>query len=172
MRVYLPATTATLRRLVETSSLGPEHEPGPLTGFAVTRGLREWYVDDDLESLEYAATLQAARASLQLLAVDPAAPPRRMVIAAELPESVVLTRDDIDLGVVHVAEAVTLPQVVSVHVDDQDAEPAVRAASEVIDAADLGDPAAAEVVDDTEGFELAWYANQEIAALLTSLSAT
>ena len=167
MRVYLPATTPVLGQLVETSEFGP----APLTAFAVTPGLREWYVDDDVESLEYAAMLEAARASLRLLAADPAAAARRVVIAAELPDAVVTVRDDLDLGVVRVAYSVSLQQVVSVHVDDRDAEPVVRAATTLIDAADLGDSDASDAVDDTEGFELAWYANQEIAALLESLTA-
>jgi Family of unknown function (DUF6912) len=166
VRVYLPATTSVLRRLAETSETGP----APLTAFAVTPGLREWYVDDDVESLEYAAMLEAARASLRLLAADPAAAPRRVVIAAELPDAVVALGDDLDLGVVRVAEAVLLRQVVSVHVDDHDAEPAVRTATALIDAADLGDPDASDAVDDTEGFELAWYATQEIDTLLSSLT--
>jgi hypothetical protein len=166
VRVYLPATTSVLGRLVETSECGP----APLTAFAVTPGLREWYVNDDIESLEYAAMLEAARASLRLLAADPAAAPRRVVIAAELPDRKVAVRDDLDLGVVRVAESVLLRQVVSVHVDDHDAEPAVRAATAEIDAADLGDPDASDRVDDTEAFELAWYASQEIADLLGSLT--
>jgi hypothetical protein len=166
--VYFPATTSVLRRLKETSEYGP----APLTAFAVTPGLREWYVDDDVESLEYAAMLEAARASLRLLAAEPVAAPRRVVITAELPDAVVAVRDDLDLGVVRVADAVSLRQVVSVHVDDQDAEPAVRAATAVIDAADLGDPDASDAVDDTEAFELAWYATQEIDTLLGSLTAS
>lgn len=168
MRVYLPATTSVLRRLVETSECGP----APLTAFAVTPGLREWYVDDDIESLEYAAMLEAARASLRLLSADPVAAPRRVVIAAEPPDAVVAVRDDLDLGVVRVADGLSLRQVVSVHVDDHDAEPAVRAATAVIDAADLGDPDASDAVDDTEAFELAWYATQEIHTLLGSLTAS
>jgi hypothetical protein len=168
VRVYIPATTPMLRRLVETSECGP----APLTAFAVTPGLREWYLDDDIESLEYAAMLEAARASLRLIAADPAAVPRRVVIAAELPDAVVAARDDLGLGVVHVADPVSLRQVVSVHVDDDDAEPAVRAATAVIDAADLGDRDASDTLDDTEAFELAWYASQEVAALLGSLTAS
>jgi uncharacterized protein DUF6912 len=167
VRVYVPATTSMLRRLVETSECGP----APLTAFAVTPGLRESYVDDDIESLEYAAMLEAARASLRLLAADPAAVPRRVVIAAELPDAVVAVRDDLGLGVVHVADPVSPQQVASVHVDDHDAEPAVRAATAVIDAADHGDPEASDTLDDAEAFELAWYASQEIATLLGSLTA-
>jgi len=165
VRIYLPATVSLLRSLVDTSEFGTP----PVTAFAVTPALREWYVDDDLDALEYAASNEAARASLRLLAVDPAAPPRRVVVAAELPDTAVTVRDDLDRGVVRLAAAVPMRQIVSVHVDDADAEATVRAAAAVVDAADLGDEQASDVVDDTEGFELAWYATQELPALLASL---
>ena len=73
MRVYFPATTRTLRELVDTGELGPP----PLTGFAVTPQLRAWYRDSDLDELEYAALLEAARGSLRLLDQDPGARSRR-----------------------------------------------------------------------------------------------
>lgn len=167
MRVYIPATSAALRALLETSELGP----APLTAFAVTPGLREWYVDDDLEALEYAASVEAARASLRLLAADGSAVPRRVVVAAEVPEGSVTVRDDLDRGVVRLATPIPLGQVASVHVDDADAEAAVRIAVELIDAADLGDADAEDAVDDTEGFELAWYATQELETLLGQIGA-
>jgi len=165
VRVYLPATTSLLRALVETSSFGT----APLTAFAVTPALREWYVDDDIEELEYAASLEAARASLRLLSADPSAAPRRVVIAADLPDDAVTIRDDLDRGVVRLAAPVSLRQVASVHVDDTDAEKAVRSAIAVIDAADVGDTEAEDAVDDTEGFELGWYATQELGALVELL---
>jgi hypothetical protein len=162
VRVYLPATVSLLRALLDTSEFGPP----PLTAFAVTPGLREWYVDDDIDSLEYAASAEAARASLRLMAADPSAVPRRVVVAAELPDADVTVRDDLDRGVVRLAAAVPMRQIASVHVDDADASDAVRAAAAVIDAADLGDADAEDAVDDTEGFELGWYATQELGALL------
>ena len=165
MRVYLPATTSILRRLVDRGEIGP----APLTAFAVTPGLREWYVDDDAEELEYAATLEASRASLRLLAVDPSANPRRVVVAADVDDKLVTLRDDLDRGVVRIAEPVSLGQVASAHVDDRSAETAVHAAADAIDAADLGDAAAQDRVDDAEGFELGWYAAQEIVALVELL---
>jgi hypothetical protein len=165
VRVYLPATITGLRRLVDEELLGP----APITAFAVTPGLREWYLDDDLEELEYAAMLDASRASLRLLTADPSAPARRVVVAADVPDEVVTIRDDLDRGVVRLAEPVPLRQVVSAHVDDPSAEQAVRAAAGAIDGADLGDVEAQDVVDDAEAFELAWYATQEIAALLELL---
>jgi len=39
----------------------------------------------------------------------------------------------------------------------------------VIDAADVGDTEAEDTVDDTEGFELAWYATQELGPLVELL---
>ena len=143
--------------------------PAPITAFAVTPGLREWYVDDDLDELEYAAMLDASRASLRLLAVDPLAASRRVVIAADVPDQLVTIRDDLDRGVVRLGEPVRLRQVVSAHVDDPSAEQAVVAAAAAIDSADLGDAEAQDVVDDAEAFDLAWYATQEIAALLEAL---
>ena len=166
MRVYLPATTTLLAGLLEHGMIGP----APLTGFAVTPGLREWYVDDnDPESLEYAALTEAARASLRLLDADPDAPRRRVVAAVDVPDAAVEIRDDRDLGVVELADTVPMSSVASVHVDDAEAEQAVTAAAQAMIAADLGDYDAQELVDDAEGFELSWYANQEIADLLGSL---
>lgn len=165
MRVYLPATSELLRRLSGEGSIGP----APLTAFAVTPGLREWYVDDDIEALEYAATVEAARSSLRLLDADPAAARRRVVIALDAPDGVVTVHDDVDRGVVRIAEPVTLAQVASIHIDDAEAESAVAAAASAIDAADLGDDSAQESVDDAEGFELSWYATQELEQLLAEL---
>lgn len=161
MRVYLPATAAELRMLLDDGAL-----PAGLTAFAATPGLREWYTDDDVEELEYAALLEAARGSLRLLDADPSVPRRRIVVAADVPDADATVRDDLDRGVVRLATAVPLSEVAAVHVDDSDAEQVVAVAAESIIAADLGDETAQERVDDAEGFELAWYATQEIAQLL------
>ena len=80
MRVYLPSTIPALAILLRTGELGP----APVHGFAVTPALREWYASGDVEELEYVALLHAARHSLRLLAADPSAPQRRVVLAAEL----------------------------------------------------------------------------------------
>jgi len=164
VRIYLPATSAGLRGLLDDGQLGP----APLTAFAVTPGLREWYLDDDLEALEYAALSEAARASLRLVDADPTAARRRVVVALDAPEVQVELRDDLDRGVVRLALPVTAAQVASVHVDDSDAETAVAAAAAAITAADLGDEGAQEKVDDADGFELSWYAPQELEQLLAS----
>jgi hypothetical protein len=165
MRVYLPGTTRSLRALVDDGQLGP----APLTGFAVTPQLREWYVAGAIEELEYAALLDAARGSLRLLDEDLAAPRRRVVVAAEVPDQLVLARPDLDRAVVRLTEPVPLRAIAAVHVDGPDAEQAVQAAASAVLEADLGDDDAQFLLDEAEGHELLWYASQEIAALLALL---
>ena len=69
--------------------------------FTVTPELRDQYqLSEDDEELEYAALLAAARASLRLIDVDPTAVRRRVVLAADVPESTVtpITADGADPG--------------------------------------------------------------------------
>lgn len=162
MRVYLPATTRILQQLLETGELGPP----PLTGFAVTPELRAWYRDSDLDELEYAALLEAARGSLRMLDEDPTAPRRRAVIAADLPDGDVTVRPDLDRAVVRVSSVVPIKLVAAVHMDGADAEKAVGAAAFAVLEADLGSDDAKFVLDEAEGHELLWYASQELGPLL------
>ncbi len=167
MRVYLPATTNVLRTLVDEGRL-----TGPLTAFAATPGLRDFYALSDAgadeEELEYAALLAAARASLRLIDVDPSAARRRVVLAADVPGSAVTEVEDpdADRGAVRISGDVALAAVASAHVDGAEAEDDVRAAVGVVLEADLGSEDAQFVVDQAEGHELAWYATQEIGTLL------
>lgn len=80
MRVYVPLTLPGLAEAHQAGELGP----APLRAYAVTPGLREWYVSDDLEELEYAALGRAAAASLRMLAEDGAAPRKRVVVAVDV----------------------------------------------------------------------------------------
>jgi hypothetical protein len=170
VRVYLPATTNVLRTLVDEGRL-----TGPLTAFAVTPGLRDFYALSDAgadeEELEYAALLAAARASLRLVDVDPSAARRRVVLAADVPDSAVTEVEDpdADRGAVRISGDVALAAVASAHVDGAEAEDDVRAAVGVVLEADLGSEDAQFVVDQAEGHELAWYATQEIGTLLELL---
>jgi hypothetical protein len=165
--VYLPATTNVLRTLVDEGRL-----TGPLTAFAVTPGLRDFYALSDAgadeEELEYAALLAAARASLRLIDVDPSAARRRVVLAADVPGSAVTEVEDpdADRGAVRISGDVALAAVASAHVDGAEAEDDVRAAVGIVLEADLGSEDAQFVVDQAEGHELAWYATQEIGTLL------
>jgi hypothetical protein len=160
--VYLPSTMAGLRLLVESGEIGP----APITGFAVTPGLRARYVDEDLEELEYAAMLLAARASLRLIDADPFAKPRRVVISVDVSSTDLTVHDDLDDGVVRVLHAVPMSLVAAVHIDDSEAEATVTAAAAAIVRADIDGGTAQDTVDDAEGYELSWYATQEIGALV------
>jgi hypothetical protein len=104
-----------------------------------------------------------------LLDADAAAARRRVVIAADVPTGSVAVRDDRDRGVVEISAPLPMSAIASVHVDDADAEQAVAAAAAAIVAADLGDAEAEDRVDDASGFELSWYATQEISAWLALL---
>jgi hypothetical protein len=70
---------------------------------------------------------------------------------------------------VRVTVPVPLRVVASVHVDGPDAEAAVRAAADAVLEADLGGDDAKFLLDEAEGYELLWYASQEIAPLLALL---
>ncbi|MEV7807296.1 hypothetical protein AB0O28_30555 [Microbispora sp. NPDC088329] len=167
MRVYLPSTIPALARVVAAGELAP----APLTGFAVTPALIEWYVSGDTEELEYVALTEAARASLRMLAADREdgveAVARRVVIAAEVPDETVKAGADLEERArVRVLEPIPMRLVAAVHVDDADAVPDVEAAIAALPAADAGDDDAQFVVDGTEDHELLWYATQEIPDLL------
>ena len=160
MRVYVHSTLPMLRAAAAAGEVGP----APVTAYAVTPALREWYAEGDAEELEYAALMAAARASVRLLAHEPGAPPRRVVIAADVADGSVTGALDLHRAAVLVG-VVALSDVASVHVDAADADEAVRAAVGAMLAADAGDEDAAFIVDETDGYELQWYATQEIGDL-------
>ncbi|MFJ7900739.1 DUF6912 family protein [Streptomyces sp. NPDC096198] len=169
MRVYVPLTLSGLAEAYKTGELGS----GPVAAYAVTPALREWYLSDDIEELEYAALSRAALASLRLLAQDPDAPRRRVVVAVDVPDGAAAADPDraLDpaaLGEVRVAGAVPLAKAAAVHVDADDAEAEVAAAARAVPAAEGGDDDAQFVVDGAEDHELLWYATQEIPNLLGS----
>ena len=167
MRVYIPATLAMLQRLVADGSL----QPLSGTAFAVTPTLRESYAEGDDEELAEVALGEAALASLRLLAFESGGelPLRRAVVVADAPDALVTPRPDLDDAVVRVDGRVALDQVVAAYVDNADAEPAVRAAVDVVDEADLGDEDAEFTVGDAQDHSLAWYATQELPFLLELL---
>ncbi|MEV7275825.1 hypothetical protein [Streptomyces sp. NPDC093111] len=167
MRVYVPLTLPGLAQAHKAGELGP----GPLTAYAVTPALREWYVSDDIEELEYAALNRAAAASLRLLAGDPGAARRRIVVAVDVADKDAAVDPDrgLDagaLGEVRIAGAVRLAKAAAVHADADDARADVSAAADALGAADQGDDDAQFVVDGAEDHELLWYGVQEIPGLL------
>jgi hypothetical protein len=159
MRVYLPSTMSALSGLLRDAAIGP----APVRGYAVTPSLREWYSSGDEEELEYVAMLQAARASLRLLHADPRAQPRRVVLAAEIPDEQVSGWAGFDdPALVEIKVPVRFRDVVSGHIDEPDAAADIRAAVAALPAADSGDEDAKFTVDGAEGHELLWYATQEL----------
>lgn len=166
MRVYIPATLAMLTELVADGFV----QPRAGTAFAVTPALREAYAEGDDEELAEVAIGEAAMASLRLLSGEPPeAPARRAVVIADAPDDSVTVRPDLDDAVVRVRGRIGMDQVAAVYVDNSDAEPDVRAAIAVIDAADLGDEDAELTVGDAQDHDLAWYATQELPFLLDLL---
>ncbi|MDH6577193.1 hypothetical protein [Kitasatospora sp. MAP5-34] len=168
MRVYVPTTLNGLAAAYPGGALDES------AAYAVTPALREWYVSDDLEELEYAALNRAAQSSLRLLAADPAAPRRRVVVAVDVADSAVTPfagdeyQDQASLGRILLKGPLPLAKAAAVHADTADADVVtdVTAAAEAITAADKGDDDAQFTVDGAEDHELLWFATQEIPGLL------
>ncbi|MFD9278282.1 DUF6912 family protein [Streptomyces mirabilis] len=167
MRVYLPLTLSGLAEAYKTGELAA----GPVVAYAVTPALREWYLSDDIEELEYAALNRAALASLRLLAGEPGAVRRRVVVAVDVPDRAAVADPDrgldpVALGEVRVSGPVALSKAAAVHVDADDAGEDVSAAVDALGAADHGDDDAQFIVDGAEDHELLWFATQEIPNLV------
>lgn len=167
MRVYIPATLALLRQLIDDREMRPRSG----TAFAVTPALREAYAEGDEDELAEVAIAEAAMAAMRLLAAEGGAeetglPLRRAVVVADADAE---PRPDLDTAVVRLSGPVGLDAVAAVYVDNPDAESSVAAAVAVIDEADLGDEDAELTVGDAQDHDLAWYATQELPFLLDLL---
>lgn len=165
MRVYVPATLAMLQQLVSDRVLHARSG----TAFAVTPTLREAYAEGDDDELAEVALRDAALASLRLLGGEgtSAMPPRRAVLVAEVEDAT--PRPDLDDAVVRLAGPIAFDDAIAAFVDNSEAESAVLAAIEAVDAADMGDEDAEFVVGDAQDHDLAWYAPQELPFLLELL---
>jgi hypothetical protein len=163
MRVYLPTTLPALAtaRAAGAFLRGVDGVPA----HAVTAAVREWYIEGDLEELEYSALVDAAEASLRLLARDPTAPRRRVVAAVDVPEGAVTAggpfRSSVTVGV-----DVAIVDVVSVHVDEDGATATVAEAIAALPAADAGDDDARFLLDEAEALDLLWFDVSEVSDLL------
>ncbi|WP_406286201.1 DUF6912 family protein [Embleya sp. NBC_00896] len=153
MRVFIPTTPAGLSAVHAEGAI----VSAPVRAYAVTDALRAWYETEDEEELEYGALTQAAEASLRLLAGEPGAV-RRIVLAADVPDALVTARPQEGPATVVVDATVPRKRIAAVHMDTEEAEPAVAAAL----AGGLTD----DLVEATEEHELLWFATQEIADLV------
>ncbi|WP_448073096.1 DUF6912 family protein [Georgenia yuyongxinii] len=154
MRVYLPATAADLR---EGTGLAPRW------AHAVTPALRGALPEEDEEGLEMSATLAAADESVARLAADGSVP-RRVVVAADVPDASVvppevLGEDQLETAV-EVVAPVPWSVVVAILVDDADATGDVAAAA-------AGDDAA---LDRAAERDLLWFDVVELAGLRRELA--
>ncbi|ACQ79520.1 conserved hypothetical protein [Beutenbergia cavernae DSM 12333] len=121
MRVYLPASARDLA--------APDGPPVGTSAHAVTPALRAALPDEDTEGLELAALLAAADASIALVA-ERGDVPRRVVVAADVPDAEVSGEAPQDaLPSAVVVHALPWNDVVSIHVDDADAREDVAAAA-------------------------------------------
>ncbi len=141
MRVYLPATLATIAELLHAGAL----PGGPAT--AVTDDLRAALPGADDEELELEALLDAAELSAELVLADASVARRRVVLAADVEVDAVTPDPERGPAVVRLMHPVPLTAVASAHVDEAGAEAAVAAG-------------------DVEELDLLWYAAQELGDLL------
>ena len=164
MRVYIPATFAMLKELDAEGTLHARSG----WGFAATPALTEFFTSGDEEEIEAVAFDDAALASLRLLAIgdEPDFPHRRVVISADVDAT---PQPDMGESVVKLSAAITREDVAAIHVDIADAEEATKKATELIDAADLGDQDAELAVGDAQDNYLAFYHPDELPFLVELL---
>ncbi|WP_296147914.1 DUF6912 family protein [uncultured Corynebacterium sp.] len=164
MRVYIPATFAMLKEL---DAEGTIHARSGW-GFAATPALVEFFTSGDEEEIEAVAFDDAALASLRLLAIgdEPDFPHRRVVISADVDA---VPQPDMGESVVKLSETINREDVAAIHVDIAAAEEATKKATELIDAADLGDQDAELAVGDAQDNYLAFYHPDELSFLVELL---
>ena len=167
MRIYLPATLPLLAAARDAGCFTASRDAGPggLPGHAVTPAVREWYTQGDVEELEYTALLEAAEASLELLAKDVTAPRRRVVVSADVPDAVVKPGGRFRSSV-RLQAPVELDSVVSLHVDETGVEDTITVAVGALPAANAGDDDARFLVDEAEACDLLWYDVTELTDLV------
>ena len=169
-RVYVPTTLVGLARAQKLGTLDDpddvDNPAGPgLSAHAVTGAVREWYLEGNLEELEYSALIDAAESSLRLLALEPLASRRRVVVAVDVPDTVVSPGGE-HRSSVRIGGPIELSRVVSVHVDEVESRETIAAAVDALAAAAEGDDDARFKLDEAEACDLLWYDISEIDDLI------
>lgn len=158
--MYLPATIPLLRDWLAAGVASPVGH-----AYGVTPALREWYREGDIDELEHAASLLAAVASLELLADDPSAPRRRVVLAADVDDALTAP-DHEERGALRLQGAVPSARWASALLDDDDAAEVVSAAVRLLRDATVSADDLDFALGEAEAADLGWYAIQELAHLL------
>jgi hypothetical protein len=161
MRIYLSATVPQLLAWLEAGEVPADVSEA----YAVTPTLREAYFEADLDELEHSASVDAAVGSLRLLAADPSAPRRRVVLAAEADDAAVRPVPSRGRAVVTVSAPVPVARWASALIDDPGLDVVVNPAVAGLDAAARGDDDAQFALDEAQAHELGWYAVQELRYL-------
>jgi hypothetical protein len=162
VRLYLPATLPRLAYwLSEGEATLIDYGPGELA-FGVTPTLREWYHEADLDELEHAAAVDASVGSLELLAEDPLAPKRRVVVAVDVDDGLATPVPARGRAALTLAGPVPVNQWASALVDDATADLVVATAIASLAGAARGDDDAQFALDEAQAHELGWYAVQEL----------
>jgi hypothetical protein len=164
-RVYCAGTVPGLALVQQNGEISPPTDAG-VPVHAVTPALREWYTEGDLEELEFVALLSASRESLSLLAADPSAPPRRVVLAADVDAGTLTPDPSRGRSGARVSTRIPLSAVVSVHIDETGVAGTIAAAVRVEPAAASGDEDAVFQVDHAQACDLLWYDVTEIPDLV------
>lgn len=159
MRVYLPATIPLLREWLASGGARPVG-----AAYGVTPALREWYREGGIDELEHAASLLAAVASLDLLAADQAAPPRRVVLAVDVDDAQVSPDAD-DRGALRLRDAIPMARWASALLDEVDAQRVIGAALALLRDASASADDVDFALGEAEAEDLSWYAVQELSYL-------
>jgi hypothetical protein len=162
VRIYLPATLDELDATDPAGSGGGrDGQDSTLFGARIVHGvtpaLQAALADEDEEALEFAALLAAADDSLIRVASRPAAPHLRLVLALDVPDSVVtaLDGDELAPSAVRLTVAVERAEVVCAHVDEP-------AATTDVGRALAGDAGAVERLAERD---LLWYDASELSTI-------
>ncbi len=146
MYVFLPSTLPALAAVLDEGRV---------------RAPAAFAADTDDEEAEYEAMYAAAEESLRLLAADPSAPRRRVVLVANLADHLVEeeSRESPDVVRVRITgDSIPRKRLASAHIDDEAAAPDIARAAT--------DPSSTAA----DAHELMWYALQELPHLLTPRS--
>lgn len=178
MRIYVPATLDELDAVTHAPDAA-RWTIAPRRAHAVTKELEAALPEEDAESLEYVAALNAADDSLALIAGRADAPHQRVIITVEVPDAVVAPADgdvpdddDPVASEIQVTGTVEGVAIVCVHVDEPDAATDIAdvlaAADEESDSEDVSgvneesESALDEALQRVTDRDLLWYDWSEI----------